>query len=81
MNITTDDILDAIRADIELRKTETGEDGATGTEIAAVMACSPLTARRHIKRLLESGRMEVVTLTRMRIDGIRTPIRGYRLKG
>lgn len=77
--MTVDDILDAIRADIELRKSVTDE-GATGPEIARGMGCSTLTARDHIRRLLEAGRMEVVQLERRRIDGRTARVAGYRLK-
>ena len=78
-DVTTDDILDAIRASMKLAQTEHSSDGATGTEIAQALNCCPLTAREHIRRLVEEKRMVVVRLRRNRIDGVPTVVSGYRL--
>lgn len=78
MNVTTDEILDAIRAAEGLQSVS--GTGATGPEIAIALGVSALTARRKIKKLLAEGRMDTVDLHRVRMDGRPTRVIGYRLK-
>lgn len=80
MNITQDDILEALRAAVAQQATHDGPAGVTGPECAKAWGLSPLTARQKLRGLLDAGLAEVVTVNRVRMDGIANRVKGYRLK-
>jgi DNA-binding GntR family transcriptional regulator len=77
VNISTDDLLDAIRAALEA---PADGEGATVHELTATMACGAGKVRRALKALSDQGRLEVVRLRRTMIDGRPSLVPGYRIK-
>lgn len=77
MSITQDDLLDALRSAIAHPE---GGDGFTGPELAEQLKTSATTVRKRLKQLLQSGELELVTVTRKSITGKSLPIIGYRKK-
>lgn len=70
-------ILEAIREAMGGRKPETG---ITVLELAAYLGVGEFVARKQIKALLQSGRMETCRVMRTRMDGVEQPTSGYKLK-
>jgi predicted transcriptional regulator len=78
MNITQNELLEAIRAAMETAPD--GTEGFTVGEIAEAIGRPHETARNVIKGMLKNGTAEVVKIRRTRMDGAPTTVSGYRLK-
>ena len=78
--VTTDDVLDAIRA--AFAAAPDPEGAATVTEMVESTGFrDPSKVRNGVRKLLAAGKMEVVKVQRARLDGALTTVSAYRLKG
>jgi transposase len=75
--VTTNDMLEALRA--AMAPVESG-DGLTGSELAEKLGCCQATAQKWVRRWIKDGTLELVPLQRVRINGVRMTITGYRPK-
>lgn len=80
MNVTTDEILDAIRDAMAMLTTVASPPGITTTEAAAALGCTIHGARRHLRTLLANGTMEPTRVRRVAMSGLPCEVPGYRLK-
>ena len=76
MNITNDEILDAIRQALEQTG---GNEGFTTQELAEMSGKSATVVRRALRVMLTSGRAEPVWVRRTLMTGAQQRIAGYRL--
>lgn len=76
MKITTDDLLDALRAALELP----GETAPTVLDLTATMGCGEARVRKALKALAHQGRLETVRVRSTSITGAAIFVPGYRIK-
>lgn len=77
MTVTQADMLDALR---EAMAPVPSGDGLTGPELAEKLGCCPSVMRTWVRRWLADGTLEHVRLERVRINGMRMTLTGYRHK-
>lgn len=78
MNITENELLDALRVALNAAPSE--QDGFTTQEIVKALGTSDDKARRAMKGLLESGQATTVRLNRTDMYGHARPVYGIKLK-
>ena len=79
MEITKDELLDALRAAMEQRPA--GEEGLTVKELCDTLRKAEEPVRKRLKALIAAGKCEVVRVRRMDMAGRDMLIPGYRFKG
>ena len=77
MSITTDDILDALRDALG----QPNADGAhTVQEICEIMGCGATATRKALIAMQKAGRLEVIRVRRVALDGRTCSTPAYRVK-
>lgn len=76
MNVTQDDILEAVYAAMQATPND-GESGISAREWAEHRGISIATARGEIRGLLAAGKLRVVKVRRTRMDGQANTVSGY----
>jgi hypothetical protein len=77
MNVTTEDLLDAMRAALA---TPADGEGATLAELAVAMKCGQHKARMLLRAIHAEGRLEVVRMHRQNMIGGTSVVPAYRIK-
>jgi transposase len=75
MSVTQNDMLDALRQ--AMAPVPSG-DGLTGTELAEKLGCCTATCQKWVRKWIKDGTLELVPLQRVRVNGVRMTITGYR---
>ena len=77
MQITQDDLLEALRA--HMAQQLGGEEGMTVSELSGKLSQSDERVRRNLKALLAQGKAQVVSVRRTDMAGRMMSVPGYRL--
>lgn len=77
VKVTTDDLLEALRAALS---TTDDEHAHTLAELCEKFNCGDSVVRRHLHMLKKEGRLEVVRTRRPSLVGIMTSVPAYRIK-
>lgn len=78
MKVTTEDLLEAMRA--ALAQPKTVDDALTGPELMEYLNVGRPKFVRCLKQMLAAGQAEVVIVRRPGMDGRNMTLRAYRLK-
>lgn len=78
MNLTQNEVLDALRAALALPE---ASDGITATEICTATGRSSDIVRKWLLREVQAKRVECIRVKRTRVDGVSQMITGYRIVG
>ena len=79
-DISTNDILEAIRLAIKESPSEEDAGCLTARELSDTMHISPMMARRGLSRLMKTGEIEMIRVQRVRYDGVVFHTNGFRPK-
>jgi hypothetical protein len=78
VSLSQNEVLEAIAA--ALQPLATVDDGLTVMQLVALTGSSRTTIIKHLRQMMDAGRLEVVFVQARRIDGMTCRLPAYRLK-